>query len=244
MTATGGGVCYRLAMLCLLALSICSGSAEETEWVDLFDGRSLAGWTYVGTPGAATIDEGALRLQSTGPGKQAGHLLFVGPDPSQPRRFENFELEVVSRGREPSNSGVFVHTTPAVRNKWGHLADGYEVQLNNVPEEKNKTGSLYAIEQVAASPVDESDWFVMRVVVRGDTIEVFVQPLDGAAGQGGDDQVGEPLVRYTEPPDAKSQRPKNRKGRVLRPGGGLIALQAHDPGSVWWFRSVRVRELD
>ena len=68
----------------------------------------------------------------------------------------------------------------------------------------------------------------MRVVVAGKRITVA---LDGK-------QVA---VDYTEPADVK--RPPDRKGRVLSPDGGAVALQAHDPKSVWYFRDIRIKRL-
>ena len=217
----------------MIALLLCAALPAEpppsAEWIELFNGRDFAGWNYVGTPGGITVEDGAMKLRSAGPDKQAGHLFYIGSDPSQPATFRDFELEIVSKAEPGSNSGVFFHTTTAVRNRVGHLADGYEVQLNNIPSEKHKTGSLYAVEIVPESPVDEADWFTMRVVVRGDRIQVDVE--------------GERVVDYVEPPNVVAERPKQRKGRHLRAKGGLIALQAHDPESIWWVRSVRVRPL-
>ena len=209
-------------------------ASDEPPLVELFDGHSLAGWTYLGTPGGVRVEDDAIRLQSVGPGEQAGHLFFVGDDPSQPRLFRDFELVIESRGEGESNSGLFFHTSPRQRTRFGLLADGYEVQLNNVPKEKNKTGSLYAVERVDVSPVDENEWFTMWVRVQGDVIEVFITETDGTERS---------VVRYVEPVDVIEQRPKNRKGRHLFEQGGQIALQAHDTGSVWHFRRIAIREL-
>ncbi len=49
------------------------------------------------------------------------------------------------------------------------------------------------------------------------------------------------MVDYSEPDHV--ERPAARKGRVLRAEGGAIALQGHDPGSVFYFRSLRLRPL-
>ena len=44
------------------------------------------------------------------------------------------------------------------------------------------------------------------------------------------------VVDYTEP--------ENVEGKpMLQPNGGAIALQAHDPDSVVYYRSIRVRRL-
>jgi len=52
---------------------------------------------------------------------------------------------------------------------------------------------------------------------------------------------GKDAVDYTEPKDAK--RPPDRAGRLLAAEGGGIALQAHDPKSVWYFKNIRIKPL-
>ena len=74
-------------------------------------------------------------------------------------------------------------------------------------------------------PVDETKWVNVGVVVKG--CRVIIQ-IDGKQ-----------MVDDTEPDAVK--RPPDRAGRVLAAKGGLIALQSHDPKSVWYFKSVRVR---
>jgi hypothetical protein len=52
---------------------------------------------------------------------------------------------------------------------------------------------------------------------------------------------GEQMVDYTEADDV--QRPPKRSGRRIDPSGGAIAIQAHDPDSVYFFKEIRIREL-
>jgi hypothetical protein len=47
------------------------------------------------------------------------------------------------------------------------------------------------------------------------------------------------VLDYTEPADVK--RAKGREGRKFRPDGGAIAIQGHDPKSVWYFKDIRVK---
>jgi hypothetical protein len=54
---------------------------------------------------------------------------------------------------------------------------------------------------------------------------------------------GKTTVDYTEPPGVVAQRSPERKSRVLKPGGGAIALQAHDDKSTFYFKTIRVRPL-
>ena len=75
--------------------------------------------------------------------------------------------------------------------------------------------------------MDESEWFRVRITVKDKNIVVHLK-----------DQK---VIDYTEPEDAK--RPKDRAGRLLDPKGGAIALQAHDPGSVFYFKDIRIRPL-
>lgn len=194
------------------------------DWISLFNGKDLQGWKANNSPGSFVVEHGLLRVQSDG--GTAAHLFFVGAE-AKPQLFKNFELEVISRSEPSSNSGIFFHTDMKVRNKQKHLANGYEVQLNSTAKEKRKTGSLYAITDVPVSPVDETKWFTLRLVVLGNHITVFVD--------------GKQVVDYHEP--LNPTRPKNRAGRLLRKSGGAIALQAHDKNSVWYFKDIRIKRL-
>jgi hypothetical protein len=202
-------------------------SAEEAgDWQQLFDGKTLDGWHANFDADAFKVVDGVIRIQ--GLEQRAAHLFYVGDTPDEPVKFKNFELKVVARAEPKSNSGVFVHTSYDLRNHWRHLEKGYEVQLNSAPEERLKTGSLYAIVDVTESPVDESEWFTMLIRVEGKHIVVTVD--------------GKQVIDYTEPEDVK--RPAGREGRVFSEDGGAIALQAHDPQSVWYFKEVAVRALE
>jgi hypothetical protein len=79
------------------------------------------------------------------------------------------------------------------------------------------------------SVVDESNWFTVNIRVQNQRIVVQIN--------------GKTTVDYTEPPGEVAQRSPERKGRVLRPDGGAIALQAHDDKSTFYFKSIRVRAL-
>ena len=205
-------------------LSLTSGLAAD-EWHTLFNGKDLTGWRANVMPEAFSVVDGAIRVNAP---KESAHLFFVGSLKEGLAKFKNFELEMTCRSEPNSNSGIFIHTDMTTRDKALHLAKGYEIQLNSSAKEKRKTGSLYAIVDLAKSPVDESQWFKVRVTVRDQRITIHVN----------DQQT----VDYTEPPDV--QRPPERAGRVLCPDGGGIALQAHDPKSVFYFKDIRLRRLE
>jgi hypothetical protein len=206
----------------LLSLPTLAGAAEG--WRDLFNGRDLSGWKANVYPESWSVVEGTIRAHAT---KESSHLFFVGDGTADFVRFRNFELELMVRGEPEANSGVFFHTDLATQSAALRLTNGYEVQLNSTGKEKRKTGSLYAVVDLATSPVDETKWFTLRITVRDRRILVAVN--------------GTTTVDYTEPDNAP--RPKDRKGRVLNPQGGAIALQAHDPKSVFYFKDIRIRTL-
>ena len=202
--------------------------ATEAGWRELFNGKDLTGWRANADPGAFVVVDGAIKAHATHPSNR-GHLFFVGQRSDGLESFKNFELEAVVRGEPRSNSGIFFHTDMETRDGVLHLKNGYEVQLNSSNTEKRKTGSLYDVVDFDQSLVNETNWFTVNIRVQNQRIVVQIN--------------GKTAVDYTEPPDVVAQRSPERKGRVLRPDGGAIALQAHDDKSTFYFKTVRVRPL-
>jgi hypothetical protein len=212
-----------LALLIPAILSISPALAADG-WQPLFNGKDLTGWRANVMPESFSVADGTLRVNAT---KESAHLFYVGDLKEGFVRFKNFELEATCRSEPESNSGIFIHTDMSTRDKALHLAKGYEIQLNSQAREKRKTGSLYAVVDLDQSPVDESQWFRIRITVRDKRITVHLN----------DKQV----IDYTEPEGAK--RPAERAGRLLDPNGGAIALQAHDPKSIFYFKDIRIKAL-
>ncbi len=208
------------AMVAAPAPTGAAGEQASDGWIDLFDGRSPAGWQAAENPGTWRVADGGLAAQ--GP---RSHLFYTGPVADHD--FRNFDLVAEVRTGRGANSGIFFHT--AWQEK-GWLAKGYEVQINHTHSgsddyrELKLTGSLYAVRNIYAACAVDGEWFRLRVRVVGKRIRVWVNDY--------------PTVDYVEPADPR--RPK-RPGRVL--SRGTLALQGHDPGSRVAFRSVRVRPL-
>ncbi len=211
-----------LTALVFTSLSVTAFAQDG--WRTLFNGKDLTGWKANAFPDSWAVVDGALRANAT---KESSHLFYVGERKEGMESFKDFELELEARSEPNSNGGIFIHTDFVTRDAALHLAKGYEIQLNSSAKEKRKTGSLYAVVDLTASPVDESQWFKVRVTVRGQRITIHLN-----------DKL---VVDYTEPPNVT--RPPERAGRKLNPAGGGIAFQAHDPRSVFYYRNVRVRTL-
>ena len=213
-----------LAGFLVLSLTALTSVADE-EWQPLFNGKDLTGWRANTQPEAFSVVDGTLRVHAP---KPYAHLFFVGDGSPGAGQFKNFELEAVVRGEPNANSGIFFHSN-IDSGRGGRLAlsEGYEVQLNSSPGEQRKTGSLYAVVDLAKSPVDETQWFRIRIRVQDKHITVHVND--------------EKVVDYVEPENP--QRPAGFEGKRIKPEGGAIALQAHDPDSVFFFKEVRIRRL-
>ena len=210
----------------MLALSLAAAlSAPADDWLVLFNGRDLTGWKANRAPESFRVEGGLLRVQAAD--RQNAHLFYVGDKTGDGyERFTDFELEATARAEPDANSGIFVHTDWQTFGPMDQrLTKGYEVQLNSSVREKAKTGSLYAVKNLDKSPVDEGQWFVTRVVVAGKRITIALD--------------GKEVLDYTEPPDV--QRAKGREGRRFAADGGAIALQGHDPKSIWYFKDIRVK---
>ena len=136
-------------------------------------------------------------------------------------------LVAIAKGQTESNSGIFIHTDYALRDDKGHLANGYEVNLNTSKNVKQKTGSLYDVVDLTEPPLDDTQWFETRIRVQGKRIQIWLD--------------GKQVVDYLE--SENPIRKPNRKGRLLNPEGAAIALQAHDPDSLWQFKEIRIRRL-
>ena len=212
-------------MKTIFVLLASAALALANDWQELFNGKDLTGWKPNAQPEAFTVVDGTIRAHAT---QSYAHLFYIGDGSPSAGRFKNFELEATVRSETNSNSGIYFHSDincgegPKLK-----LTKGYELQLNNQEHEKRKTGSLYAVVDLAQSPVDETQWFKVRLRVEGRHIQIWVN----------DKQT----VDYTEKDG--DTRPKGFEGRWLDPNGGMIALQAHDPGSTYFFKSVRVRRL-
>ena len=208
------------------AVILCAVSQlDAEEWVSLFNGRDLTGWRANADPGAFSVSEGVLTAHATHPTNR-GHLFSVNEE-GDLKRFRDFELVVEARGEEDSNSGIFFHTDMETRDGKLHLKNGYEIQLNSTKKEKRKTGSLYDVQDLEESLIDETEWFTVRIRVVGNHIQAWINEVQ--------------TVDYHEPENP--ERSPQREGRLLNPEGGAIALQAHDAQSTFYFRKIEIREI-
>jgi len=205
--------------ICYLAISGC----QKDEWITLFDGETLDGWRASENVDSWKIEDGALI--TAGP---RSHLFYDGD--VMDHNFKNFEFMTDVKTKPGSNSGIYIHTE---FQQEGWPSKGYECQvINSAPPaepgayvEHKMTGSIYAIRNTWKSPVTDNEWFNYRIKVQGKTIQTFIN--------------GDLVAEYTEPEEI--YRSEGMEGRVL--SSGTFAFQCHDPGSVVYYKNIKVKPL-
>jgi hypothetical protein len=211
----------RRAFLGTLAASAVA-APDTSNWIDLFDLRTLDGWRPSENRSSWSVRNGALAAD--GP---RSHLFYTGP--VNGADFRNFELETEVLTRPGCNSGLYFHTR---YQEIDFPRKGFEVQINNSAlgegtyRERKKTGSLYGVRNIYKQFMPDDQWFKLSVAVRGKNVQIRLNGLL--------------VVDYVEPtPPVIPDGPERE--RFL--DHGTFALQCHNDGSKAFFRSVRVRPL-
>lgn len=201
--------------LCVLVLLSLQLAAQSGEWIELFNGKNLDGWRISENPNSFQVVNGEIKV--AGPRAHAFYEGEVGN-----HDFKNFELIVEVKTMPKANSGIFFHTVYQ-ENGWPNK--GYEVQVNQSHSDWRKTGSLYSFNDVKEVYVNDEEWYTEHIIVNGDHVTVKIN--------------GETVMEYVESED--ENRPANAGEKKI--DRGTIALQAHDPASVIYFRSVKLMLL-
>ncbi len=198
-----------------LCLVVNQAIVQGDDWVSLFDGKTTSGWKPNEKPESFSVENGELRFKGG-----MAHLFCVKDGFAD---LKNFELKAEVKTLPGANSGIFFHTEDRGP---GSLKKGYEAQINtSFVKDPRKTGSLVDVKDLDKSPVKDNEWFEYHLVVKGKQIIVNIN--------------GKTVVDYTE--EEKPTRKKGREERVL--SHGAIALQAHDPESVTYFRNIQAKKL-
>jgi len=188
--------------------------SKEEGFKPIFDGESLDGWKKSEeNPDSLKVEDGSIVIDG-----ERAHLYYVGE--LAPLMNFHFKAEVMTT--PGSNAGLYFHTKyqPSGWPKYG-----YECQVNVSHGDPKKSSSLYGVENVAAPPVKDNEWYTQEIIVQGRNIKLILN--------------GETMVDYTEP-ESKSADSANFERRL---GEGTFAIQAHDPKSKCYFRNIRVKPL-
>jgi hypothetical protein len=204
---------FALLILCSISLA---AFPQKGKWVELFNGKDFDGWKLTtDSPSSFTVEDGVIKV--AGP---RAHAFYDGPVANHD--FKNFHLKVEVKTMPKANSGIFIHTKYQ-ETGWPEI--GYEIQVNQSHGDWRKTGSVYSFQDVKDVYVKDGEWYTEEVIVKDGKITVKVN--------------GKTINEYVEAEDEK--RAGNLGDKKL--SSGTIALQAHDPESVIYYRSVKVKVL-
>lgn len=187
---------------------------QNSEWVSLFDGKTLNDWKVGDNASTFSVDSGMIKVNGN-----TAHMFYEGAVNNH--NFKNFEFKADVMTKPHSNSGIYFHTA-FQQGGWPEV--GYEVQVNNSHTDWRRTGSLYGIDDVKEVVSPDNVWFTEYFKVVGNHIIVKINDKT--------------VVDYTQPGNVP---PPDKKGPI--DSSGTFALQGHDPGSTVYFKNIMVKVL-
>ena len=147
-------------------------SAQAEEWVSLFDGKTLSGWTKAGKNGDKSkweVVDGKIV------GSGLASMLY-----SPKGHYKNFKFKAEIKISDHGNSGMYFR----VPEPTGDFSKGYEVQINSTHGDPIKSGSVYTFVHLYKQIVPPDTWFTQEVEVvdknfRGKTIPHIKVSING-----------------------------------------------------------------
>lgn len=215
------------SLLVLTATLPCS--AQDIEFVSLFDGHSLAGWVQHGGKAKYRVEDGAI--VGTSVAKTPNSFLCTD------REYGDFILELDLKIDDELNSGIQIrsHVHNEETESEGSKIPagrvyGYQVEIDPTDRafsggiyDEARRGWLYDLEgddhQTARQAFQRGEWNQYRIEARGDSIKTWINVV--------------PVANLTDNVDAR----------------GFIALQVHSvaddlAGKQVRWRNIRIADLD
>jgi hypothetical protein len=152
------------------------------EWVSLFDGQTLSGWTQGGgrEPNKWVVEDGVITASG------GGSMLY-----SPKGDYKNFKFRAEVKISDHGNSGMYFRCP----NPNGNFSEGYEAQIDSTHSDPIRTGSVYGFVHVYKQIVPPDTWFTYEVEVvdknwRGKTVPHIKVSVNG--------EVLYELIEYTK----------------------------------------------
>lgn len=205
---------FLMFLLILVSMTSYGQKKGKDGWYTIFDGKNLKDWTASVNASSFQVIDGAIKVD--GP---RAHLFYTGK--VNKADFKNFEFQATVKTEEKANSGIFIHTAYQ-EDGWPDV--GYEIQVNQSHGDWRKTGSVYSFKDVRETFVNDGDWYTKTIRVEGDKITVKVN--------------GKVVNEFVESQDRGDIGDSKKKL-----SSGTIALQAHDPQSVIYYKDIKIKPL-
>jgi len=212
-------IVWTLAVVAAAACLCAYPHPASDSWQQLFNGRDLSGWQHVG-PGEMTIEDGLIRTNGG-----MGLLYWTGG------KRGNCRIRVTYKMRDQDdNSGVFIRIPIEPREPWMPVNYGYEVQIDNNPDDYHVTGVLYSLTKALARPGKPGpEWNTMLITLDGPRTIVMVNDVK--------------VTDYSEGQEVPPKKASYEPERGLRPPEGFIGLQNHSDKDVVFFKEVSLQPL-
>ena len=213
-------------LCCLLLISgTVIAQAQSGEWKQLFNGKDLVGWKHVG-PGEMVVEDGLIHTKGG-----MGLLYWTGGTLGDCVIRLTYKME-----HENDNSGMFVRIPVEPREAWMPVNYGYEIQIDNKPDDYHSTGVVYSFSKAMARPGKPGpEWNTMEITLDGPHTRVTVNGVKVT-----DFTEGDPVPQNSAEEDLKDHgSPK----RGPRSNEGYIGLQNHSDKDGVYFKEVAVKML-
>jgi len=209
---------FRFALALVVTATVQFAAAADDGWTDLFDGKTLKGWTQKGGKAKYEAKDGMIVGHSV-PNTSNSFLCTE-------KNYGDFELELEFKVDPTLNSGIQIRSEskPDYRNGRVH---GYQVEIDPSKRawsagiyDEARRGWLFKLDKnpEARKAFKQNEWNKYRIVCKGDSIKTWINGVPAA--------------------DLKDD---------MTPSG-FIGLQVHgvgkrkDPLYVRW-RNIRLKEL-
>ena len=214
----------RTLLVAATVMLFLAAAKPEPEWKPLFNRKDLTGWKHVG-PGSMTVEDGLIVTHGG-----MGLLYWTGG------KISHCKLRVVYKMRDNNdNSGVYIRIPIEPREAWMPVHYGYEVQIDNHPEDDNEdeyhaTGTLYSLTKPLARPGKPGpEWNTMLITIDGPHTVVELN--------------GDKVTDYHEGDPVPARKYDFEPERGPRPDEGYFGLQNHSKGDVVMFKEVSLQPL-
>lgn len=203
---------------------------EEDEWISLFNGENLEGWTSYGESSvgeAWKVEDGVIHFDAEGSG---GDLVTK-------ESFEDFHLKLEWKISENGNSGIMFYVIDNGEfSAPYHTGPEYQLLDNEGhPDGKitsHRTGDLYDLivsSEETVKPVGE--WNLTEIISKDGKLEFYLNGVNTVTTTMWDEEWDQMVAqsKFKDMPDfGKYQE-------------GKIALQDH--GDEIWFRNIEIKKL-
>lgn len=211
-----------------------AASATEDEWIELFDGKSLAGWHGYNKTGEVsnwTVEDGALVCLGAAKDAHGGDIVTD-------QKFDNFELTWDWKVDKGSNSGVMYHVVEDPKYKAPYetgpeyqIIDdiGFPEKLEDWQQAGANYGMQVANEKKKLKPVGE--WNSSKIVYNKGHVEHWLN--------------GEKIVEFEDNTPEWNKEKTEGKWKdypdYATAKSGAIALQDH--GNKAYFKNIKIKQL-